>query len=104
VTGKDHGVVLNATPSPAPQTSPLVPDGRICFWFGAGGSFVLVDAERRLTAAYLMNKLNPGIASANSAAYLGALARSHSGPAARRSVAAAGLPDHRSADHRWAGS
>lgn len=97
-------MVLNATPSSAPETFPFVPDGRICFWFGAGGSFVLVDVERRLTAAYVMNKLTPGIASTNSAAYLGALARSHSGLTARRSVAAAGLPDHRSADHRWAGS
>jgi hypothetical protein len=34
---------------------------------------VLVDPERRLTAAYVMNKLHPGIASADSVAYLTAL-------------------------------
>jgi CubicO group peptidase (beta-lactamase class C family) len=55
---------------PEPATFPFVPDRRICFWFGAGGSFVVVDTERRAVAAYVMNKLHPGIASANSAAYL----------------------------------
>jgi CubicO group peptidase (beta-lactamase class C family) len=58
---------------PQPQTFPFVPERRIAFWFGAGGSFVLVDPERRLTAAYVMNKLNPGIASPHSIAYLTAL-------------------------------
>ena len=58
---------------PTPVTFPFVPDRRICYWFGAGGSFVLIDLDRRLVAAYVMNKLHPGIASANSAAYLAAL-------------------------------
>ena len=58
---------------PEPTTFPFLPDGRIGFWFGAGGSFVLVDPDRGLVAAYLMNKLNPGIASPHSAAYLTAL-------------------------------
>jgi CubicO group peptidase (beta-lactamase class C family) len=58
---------------PEPRTFPFLPDRRIAFWFGAGGSFVLVDPERRISAAYVMNKLNPGIASGNSVAYLSAL-------------------------------
>jgi CubicO group peptidase (beta-lactamase class C family) len=58
---------------PQKQTFPFLPDRRLAFWFGAGGSFVLVDPERRLTAAYVMNRLNPGIASPHSAAYLSAL-------------------------------
>lgn len=58
---------------PQPATFPFLPDRRVCFWFGAGGSFVVVDPERRTVAAYVMNKLHPGIASANSAAYLTAI-------------------------------
>jgi CubicO group peptidase (beta-lactamase class C family) len=58
---------------PTPATFPFIPDRRICFWFGAGGSFVVVDPDRRMTAAYVMNRLHPGIASPNSAAYLTAL-------------------------------
>jgi CubicO group peptidase (beta-lactamase class C family) len=58
---------------PQPATFPFLPDRRICYWFGAGGSFVVVDTERRAVAAYVMNQLHPGIASANSAAYLTAL-------------------------------
>jgi CubicO group peptidase (beta-lactamase class C family) len=58
---------------PQPATFPFVPEGRSLFWFGAGGSFVLVDPDRRLSAAYVLNKLDPGIASPASAAYLTAL-------------------------------
>ena len=36
---------------------PLVPAGRVCFGAGAGGSLVLADADRRLTVAYVMNKM-----------------------------------------------
>jgi hypothetical protein len=38
---------------------PFVPEGRVCFGSGAGGSLVLSDADRRLTVAYVMNKMVP---------------------------------------------
>jgi CubicO group peptidase (beta-lactamase class C family) len=42
---------------PWPEVLPFVPDGRVCFGTGAGGSLVLADTDRRLTVAYVMNKL-----------------------------------------------
>jgi CubicO group peptidase (beta-lactamase class C family) len=40
---------------------PMLPDGRICFWGGWGGSVIIVDTERRATLAYMMNKMAAGI-------------------------------------------
>src|SRR5262249_3652295 len=37
----------------------LLPD-RVCAWGGTGGSCVIIDADRRITFAYVMNKLAPG--------------------------------------------
>ena len=37
----------------------LLPEGRVCFGSGAGGSLVIADADRRLTVAYVMNKMVP---------------------------------------------
>jgi CubicO group peptidase (beta-lactamase class C family) len=42
---------------PWPEVLPFVPDGRVCFGSGAGGSLVIADADRRLTLAYVMNKM-----------------------------------------------
>jgi CubicO group peptidase (beta-lactamase class C family) len=39
----------------------LLPEGRVCCWGGAGGSIVLIDVDRRMTFAYVMNKLAPGM-------------------------------------------
>jgi CubicO group peptidase (beta-lactamase class C family) len=44
---------------PWPEVLPFVPDGRVCFGTGAGGSIVIADADRRLTVAYVMNKMAP---------------------------------------------
>src|SRR5919108_170265 len=44
---------------PWPQVLPSVPQGRVCFGSGAGGSLVIADANRRLTVAYVMNKMVP---------------------------------------------
>jgi hypothetical protein len=44
---------------PWPEVLPFVPGGRVCFGSGAGGSLVLADADRRLTVAYVMNKMAP---------------------------------------------
>ncbi|MGV0740515.1 serine hydrolase domain-containing protein [Mycobacterium syngnathidarum] len=41
-----------------PETLPFVPDGRICFWGGLGGSLVVNDLDRRMTVSYVMNKMD----------------------------------------------
>jgi CubicO group peptidase (beta-lactamase class C family) len=46
---------------PEPTTFPYIPDDRICFWGGAGGSIIIVDVEHRMTIAYMMNKMFPAI-------------------------------------------
>jgi CubicO group peptidase (beta-lactamase class C family) len=38
----------------------LLPEGRVCHWGGAGGSMVLIDVDRRMTFAYVMNKMAQG--------------------------------------------
>src|SRR5262245_5568154 len=40
---------------------PYVPDERICFWGGWGGSIILMDTGRRMTFSYMMNKMGPGV-------------------------------------------
>lgn len=39
---------------PTPQTIPYLPEGRLCFWGGWGGSLVVNDLDRRTTIAYMM--------------------------------------------------
>ncbi|MEV6278452.1 serine hydrolase domain-containing protein [Nocardia sp. NPDC051832] len=56
---------------PQRQTAPEVPEGRVCWWSGYGGSLVVNDLDRRMTFAYTMNKMEPGIiGSARADAYL----------------------------------
>lgn len=38
----------------------LLPEFRVCCWGGTGGSLALIDANRRITFAYVMNKLAGG--------------------------------------------
>ncbi|WP_329583185.1 serine hydrolase domain-containing protein [Streptomyces sp. NBC_01361] len=45
-------------PSPA---VPYIPQGRVCFWPGFGGSIVVADTERRTTISYVMNKMGAGL-------------------------------------------
>ncbi|HVV11333.1 serine hydrolase domain-containing protein [Amycolatopsis sp.] len=53
------GYALSATPA-----------SRICWWTGLGGSIVVNDLGRRLTFAYLMNRMEPGLVGApNAKAY-----------------------------------
>ena len=33
----------------------------MCSWGGAGGSMVIIDVDRRMTFAYVMNKMAPGM-------------------------------------------
>ncbi|OBK24444.1 serine hydrolase [Mycobacterium asiaticum] len=42
---------------PKPEAVPDIPNGRICYWGGWGGSVVVMDVERRMTFAYVMNKM-----------------------------------------------
>jgi CubicO group peptidase (beta-lactamase class C family) len=46
---------------PESSTLPYIPDGEICFWGGYGGSMIVMDRGRRLTVAYMMNLMEPGI-------------------------------------------
>jgi CubicO group peptidase (beta-lactamase class C family) len=46
---------------PLPDVLPFLPEGRICAWGGWGGSLALIDVDRRLTFAYVMNRMAPGI-------------------------------------------
>ncbi len=43
------------------ETLKFIPEGRVCFWGGWGGSIIVVDLERRMTVAYMMNKMEGGI-------------------------------------------
>ena len=45
---------------PCPESVPAIPDGRICFWGGWGGSMAVMDLDRRATITYVMNKMGPG--------------------------------------------
>jgi CubicO group peptidase (beta-lactamase class C family) len=58
------------------ETVPYLPDGRICFWGGWGGSMIVMDLDRNLTFSYMMNKMAAGIiGSERSAGYLEAAYR-----------------------------
>lgn len=51
----------------------MLPQGKICFWSGWGGSMVVADTERRMTISYTMNRMYTGtgtLGNANTAAYL----------------------------------
>ena len=42
---------------PQPASAPAVPEGRVCWWTGYGGSIVVNDLDRRITVAYAMNRM-----------------------------------------------
>ncbi|KAF4448735.1 hypothetical protein F53441_7902 [Fusarium austroafricanum] len=44
-----------------------LPDGNVCFGSGWGGSFVIMDLDRRMTIAYAMNKMGSGLVSSDRA-------------------------------------
>jgi CubicO group peptidase (beta-lactamase class C family) len=53
---------------------PDLPEGRILFWGGWGGSLIIMDVGRRLTVSYMMNRMGAGIVGSDRAeAYLGAV-------------------------------
>jgi CubicO group peptidase (beta-lactamase class C family) len=56
---------------PKPESIPYIPEGKICFWGGWGGSWETMNPDRRTTFAYVMNKMGPGISgSERTARYL----------------------------------
>ncbi|GAA4485749.1 EstA family serine hydrolase [Rhodococcus olei] len=58
---------------PTPESVPYVPDRRICFWGGWGGSQIVIDTERRATISYTMNRMGAGLlGSDRSAEYVAA--------------------------------
>ncbi|MEV5761842.1 serine hydrolase domain-containing protein [Streptomyces tendae] len=59
---------------PKRATLPWIPDGRVAFWGGWGGSMIIADLDRRMTISYVMNKMGPGLlGSDRSAAYVQAV-------------------------------
>jgi CubicO group peptidase (beta-lactamase class C family) len=46
---------------PDPAAFPYLPDTRLCFWGGWGGSMVINDLDHRMTFAYMMNKMEGGV-------------------------------------------
>jgi CubicO group peptidase (beta-lactamase class C family) len=50
-----------------------IPDGRVCFWGGWGGSLVIMDLDHRSTFTFVMNKMGAGTTgNPRSIAYLNA--------------------------------
>lgn len=43
---------------PVPASAPAIPEGRVLWWTGYGGSIVVNDLDRRVTFAYAMNRLH----------------------------------------------
>jgi CubicO group peptidase (beta-lactamase class C family) len=43
------------------ESYPYLPDGRVCFWGGWGGSAIIVDLDHRMTIAYVMNRMEGGL-------------------------------------------
>ncbi|MDP9115834.1 MAG: beta-lactamase family protein [Actinomycetota bacterium] len=57
-----------------PSAQPEIRQGRVCWWTGYGGSIVINDLDRRLTIAYVMNKMGSAlIGLARGAQYLQAV-------------------------------
>jgi CubicO group peptidase (beta-lactamase class C family) len=46
---------------PQLDSLPYLPDDKICFWGGWGGSLIIMDVGRKMTLAYMMNKMGAGI-------------------------------------------
>ena len=50
---------------------PWIPDEKICYWGGWGGSTIVMDVGRRMTISYMMNKMGPGIIGSDRSAEYG---------------------------------
>ena len=57
-------------------SAPHLPEGNICYWGGWGGSSIIVDTDRHITFAYVMNRMAPGaLGDPRGASLFGALYR-----------------------------
>jgi CubicO group peptidase (beta-lactamase class C family) len=66
-----RGIGFGLSPSGA---VPYLPEGRVAFWGGWGGSVIIMDLDRRVTTSYMMNRMAPGIVgSPRAEAYLDAV-------------------------------
>ncbi|MFE7171281.1 serine hydrolase domain-containing protein [Streptomyces sp. NPDC057616] len=62
------------------RTLPWIPEGRIAFWGGWGGSMAIMDLDRRMTISYVMNRMGADIlGSQRAAAYTTAVYRALGG-------------------------
>jgi len=43
------------------EGAPYLPEGKIAYWGGWGGSAIVVDTERDMTFAYMMNRMDAGL-------------------------------------------
>ena len=43
------------------EGAPFLPEGKIAYWGGWGGSSIIVDTERSMTIAYMMNRMDAGL-------------------------------------------
>lgn len=43
------------------QGVPWIPHGKVCFWGGYGGSWEVMDVDRKVTFTYVMNKMGLGV-------------------------------------------
>ncbi|KAL2816476.1 beta-lactamase/transpeptidase-like protein [Aspergillus granulosus] len=56
------------------ESLPWMPKGNVCFWGGFGGSLAIMDADRRVTFTYAMNRMEAGtLGNSNAAEYVKAL-------------------------------
>lgn len=53
---------------PDRRTLPWIPEGRIAFWGGWGGSMAIMDLDRRMTISYVMNDMGADILGSRRAA------------------------------------
>ncbi|KAK3703006.1 hypothetical protein LTR37_014736 [Vermiconidia calcicola] len=45
---------------PLKESVPWIPDRRVCFWGGWGGSSIIMDLDKKMTISYVMNKMGAG--------------------------------------------
>ena len=65
---------------PVPETIASIPDSKVCFWGGWGGSMIIMDVDRQMTFSYMMNNMGAGVVgSPRSDAYLTAAYQALSG-------------------------
>ncbi|KAI9038268.1 serine hydrolase domain-containing protein [Aspergillus affinis] len=54
------GMGYGLPPQDAERSLKWIPDGRVCYWGGFGGSIGIMDLDRKMTITYAMNKMGYG--------------------------------------------